>query len=268
MGKKRKNKKPRMKPRKIRAKPTPEPEATLEAQTLQMAGIQGPLFKAQAFAGWTSALSDEYRRSFVSLRKKAFTPATLQEWYKLLSQRLCWIRPRTNVPRDEDRGAGRLMPRRACWLTMQRCSCPYEYGGQQSAPMTMPDWFLEITEKVSRACGLEERPNSCNANFYEDGLDSVAWHADDEDLFDSLRNDVLIISLSLGVSRSFELHPQDDPLKVTQLVLENGDLMTMEGLLQKHYRHRVARSKDLTGGRINLTWRWVRRHHKSCQLHR
>jgi len=260
-----------MKPRKMKAKPTPEPEATLEAQALRVAGIQGPLFKAQAFAGWTSALSDEYRRSFVSFRKKAFTPATLQEWFKLLSQRLCWIRPRTHVPKSEDqggKGSGKLMPRRACWLTEQGCSCNYEYGGQQSAPMTMPDWFLDLTEKVSRACGLEERPNSCNANFYETGTDSVAWHADDEALFDSVRNDVLIVSLSLGVSRSFELHPQDDPLKVTQLVLENGDLMTMEGLLQKHYRHRVPRSKDVCGPRINLTWRWVTKHHKRCQLHR
>jgi len=261
-GRKKKGKQGRMK-----AKPPPEPEATLEAQPLLLAGISGPLSKAQAFTGWTNILLDEYRRSFVSYRKKAFTPSTLKDWFDQLSKNIKWNRPRVFTgPKDED-DDGRLLPRHACWLTARGCSCQYEYSGTHWPPMTMPAWFLDLTEKVSRACGLEERPNSCNVNYYESGSDSCGWHADDEHLFDANRRDSLVISLSLGATRNFEVHPMDEPQKVTKLQLENGDLLTMEGLMQKHYRHRVPREQELPGPRINLTWRWVTQHQRTCPCH-
>merc|ERR1712113_677219 len=37
-------------------------------------------------------------------------------------------------------------------------------------------------------------------------------------------------------------------------------LMTMEGMVQKHYQHRVPREEYIKGPRINLTWRWVVKH--------
>jgi epoxyqueuosine reductase QueG len=37
----------------------------------------------------------------------------------------------------------------------------------------------------------------------------------------------------------------------------NGDLSTMEGLCQKHYRHSVPADLSVTQPRINLTWRWI-----------
>jgi len=41
----------------------------------------------------------------------------------------------------------------------------------------------------------------------------------------------------------------------------------MEGLTQKHYQHQVPKMKGVgIGPRVNLTWRWVKAHHKSCQL--
>jgi len=259
-----------MKPRRITAKPPPEPEATLAVQPLRCAGITGPLASVQACTGWTSSLHDEYRRSFVSYRKKAFTPSILQQWFDQLSQNILWNRPA--IAKGKSKGepkageATALLPRRACWLTPQSCKCQYEYSGTHWPPMEMPSWFLEITEKVSRACGLEIPPNSCNANYYVNGADSVGWHADDEPLFDAKARDALIISLSLGDSRTFELFPLDDPLKITKMVLEDGDLLTMEGLVQKHYKHRVPRERDSAGPRINLTWRWVRCHQQRCPM--
>ena len=121
--------------------------------------------------------------------------------------------------------------------------------------MIMPPWFLDLTDEawcrsrqprawqVCRACGVTERPNSCNANLYEDWdadraptacddvaapfqdeKDSVGWHADDEPCFDAKHSDVLIISLSLGAvpwhlwllvataqTRTFVLRTLEDP---------------------------------------------------------
>merc|ERR1712224_1080525 len=36
-----------------------------------------------------------------------------------------------------------------------------------------------------------------------------------------------------------------------------------EGLVQKYYQHRVPKEKA-TGPRINLTWRWVKKHRPGC----
>lgn len=251
--------KPRMK---LKKKPPPDPEPLVEEQPLVCGGIEGPLAQAQSFAGWECVLADQYRRSFVAQRKKAFTESTLKEWFAMLEQNIRWNRPRAKRPDDDS--DGRVMPRHACWLTAKGCRCTYQYGGTHWDPVNFPVWFEDITDRVIRTCGLKERPNCCNVNLYEDGMQWVGWHADDEVLFDAVRNDALIMSLSLGQSRCFELHPMDDPQKTTTMVLENGDLCTMEGLTQKHYRHRVPREEAITGPRINLTWRWIRKHQSEC----
>ena len=39
--------------------------------------------------------------------------------------------------------------------------------------------------------------------------------------------------------------------------LKNGDLLTMEGMHQKFYVHRLARYEKVERVRINMTWRWI-----------
>ena len=113
-------------------------------------------------------------------------------------------------------------------------------------------------------------------------MDSVDWHSDDESLFHSKYEDCLVISLSLGESRKFEMKLLDDDFtvdnntnnvpetKTTQIILRHGDLMTMEGLFQKYYIHRVPKSILAEKPRINLTWRWIKEHYfyeDRCRLY-
>lgn len=96
---------------------------------------------------------------------------------------------------------------------------------------------------------------------------SVGWHSDDESLFQGKFRDITIISLSLGVKRKFELRsnwPEAGERSLRPLVLSKGDLMTMEGMVQKHYQHRVPREEGVDGPRINLTWLWIVRHRHKC----
>merc|ERR1712187_713338 len=114
-------------------------------------------------------------------------------------------------------------------------------------------------------CGLQEDgwPDSCNLNLYEDGGAAVGWHADDESLFQGKFRDIMIISLSLGVTRKFELRynwPTDEEAGTYQMTLNSGDLMTMEGMVQKHMQHRVPKEGHVDSPRINLTGRWVVKH--------
>ena len=118
----------------------------------------------------------------------------------------------------------------------------------------------------------------------------MGWHADDEFLFDGTRRPTTIVSLSLcrgnGSSndgaRKFLVKLQNNVSEeeaqnqydsgsdnsIQEQILGHGDLLTMEGMFQKHYFHSVwpGDSKDycddpLTQGeRINLTWRTIVQH--------
>merc|ERR1712130_533543 len=96
-------------------------------------------------------------------------------------------------------------------------------------------------------CGIEPKekwPDSCNLNLYRDGNMSLGWHADDEKLFQGKSQDIRILSLSLGATRTFEVRPVvpegDGELKTKlRMNLHNGDMCSMEGLVQRHYHHRI-----------------------------
>jgi alkylated DNA repair dioxygenase AlkB len=231
----------------------------LEVRPIKCGGVAGPIAILPSNANrWELVHRDEHRRSFISCCKQPFDRRVLDDWMVLLSRNIAWNRPLV--------GARRL-PRSAAWLTYGECECTYKYGGTSWPALAMEPWFLEITDAVCHACGLKERPNSCNANFYEDGTQMVGWHSDDEPLFNATRQDSLILSLSLGATRTFEFRPDDDLDDVKVLILEDGDICTMEGLFQKHYKHKVPPEHRVTGPRINLTWRWVVSHDSDCPLH-
>ena len=149
--------------------------------------------------------------------------------------------------------------------------------------------------------------NSVNLNYYPKG-GGVGWHADDEYLFDGLNREMRIVSLSLcskptpspsspscaetkseddkeGTTttelnnntndanfgaRKFQVKQKDKRYEsdIHDILLSHGDLMTMEGMFQKHYLHSVwpGDSKKqmghelCQGERINLTWRTIVRH--------
>lgn len=256
------------KKRKMRARSQP-PEATLEAKPLLSGGVEGPLAAQDTLAskpvGWEVAVHDAPRRSFVSLLRGAFAAEALRKWEDMSLKELPWARP---LQSKRSTGEARPMPRRACWLTRGGCSCRYEYGGTSFAPLEMPSWLVELTETVCRVSGVSEQPNSCNANLYGSGAEGVGWHADDEPLFRATEQDALIMSLSLGAPRTFEVRPKHSETDSVQLLLCDGDLCTMEGLFQKHYRHCVPLEEVLEARvRVNLTWRWIKRHQPHCILY-
>ncbi|CAK0793441.1 unnamed protein product, partial [Prorocentrum cordatum] len=133
----------------------------------------------------------------------------------------------------------------------------------------MEPWFLQLTRAVCQACGIPDLPNCCNGNRYASGDESVGWHSDDEALFQAAAQDALIVSLSLGATRTFRVRLKDhaaegDGLVGAEVLLGDGDLCTMEGLCQKHYQHCVPKEASVSEPRINLTWRWIVSHGRGC----
>jgi len=214
---------------------------------------------------WEPCLVDESRRSFAGYLPCPFDEATRTKWFETLKENVDWLQPE---------GSHGPIPRKTAWMTGPGCTCEYKYGGIQVPPLEYPPWFVEIMKCVMPYCGLTDKaswPTSCNMNLYTDGGMSVGWHSDDEALFQGKFRDIQIISLSLGVARKFEMRknwPEEKEKAVTVKLLKSGDLMTMEGMLQKHYQHRVPKENHVEGPRINLTWRWVVKHGPKCPQQR
>lgn len=183
-------------------------------------------------------------------------PWKLEDRLEMFTTARCqtkWIKPRG-------------MPRNTAWMVQDGCSCCYEYSRHRIEPAVFPPWLLEFMERVMPLCGLSERhqwPNCCNLNLYETGSESAQWHSDDEKLFATKDNSFCIISLSLGATCTFEIKESWAGAPTASVALRDGDILTMEGQMQKHFKHRVPK-EQAEGPRINLTWRWISTHQASC----
>eukprot|EP00928_Gymnodinium_smaydae_P023753 TRINITY_DN19470_c4_g1_i1.p1 TRINITY_DN19470_c4_g1~~TRINITY_DN19470_c4_g1_i1.p1 ORF type:complete len:804 (-),score=195.57 TRINITY_DN19470_c4_g1_i1:295-2706(-) len=234
------------------------PEKSRAEVGLELVGERAPSTHC-----WQYPLVDERRRSFAGYLPHAVSLGPAQRLMDQARNSVLWKQPE---------GTWGPIPRKTSWMTRGPCSCRYGYGGLKVEPESLDQrWMQEAMKACMPLCGLSDPadwPNSCNLNLYEDGQHSVGWHSDDERLFQGKFKDCLIISLSLGEARSFDLKGQRAPKNSCRMELASGDLCTMEGMTQKHYVHRVPKEKDAAcpGPRVNLTWRWVVKHEHGCPL--
>ena len=172
---------------------------------------------------------------------------------------------------------GQKLLRKTAWHTLDDgCSCEYGYSDTWQEKIKsgrMKGVLAAVTETVARMLPRGEELNCVNLNYYPSG-GGVGWHADDEFLFDGLCRPTRIVSLTLCRSsgegaRRFQVRRRGScDSDTVEVVLRHGDLMTMEGLFQRHYLHSVWPGDALDcqehaacrGERINLTWRTIVRH--------
>eukprot|EP00927_Polykrikos_kofoidii_P084117 TRINITY_DN8785_c0_g1_i2.p1 TRINITY_DN8785_c0_g1~~TRINITY_DN8785_c0_g1_i2.p1 ORF type:complete len:591 (-),score=60.04 TRINITY_DN8785_c0_g1_i2:57-1829(-) len=176
--------------------------------------------------------------------------------------------------------------RSTCWYTRGGCSCDYTYGnarvGHSAKAGSDAAQFSQamevLTAKVfSILCpwlSQEYWPNCANLNLYADGWQGVGWHSDDEALFGGGVHDCPILSLSLGARREFWLTLRDSTglkpclANTVEVDLVDGDVISMEGLFQKHCFHMVPKEPRQRAAacppRINITWRWIVNHKHAC----
>jgi len=101
---------------------------------------------------------------------------------------------------------------------------------------------------------LEVRLSGPACNYYRDGSDSVAWHADRE-----LRDltDTRVAIVTLGARRPFLIRPKGGGTS-RNLAPGSGDLLVMAGACQMRWEHAVPKTKG-SGPRISCSWRWTNR---------
>lgn len=214
-------------------------------------------------AKWVYAVHDDSRRCYAGCLRKALTETQSRHFFEAIRDDTSWGRP---APKS-----GRAPPRKTAFMVQEGCQCRYQYSGITVEPQAFPRCVQKLMAKVMPLFGIRDRslwPNCCNVNLYEDGGHSVGWHTDDERIFQGKFQDIRILSMSFGQTRSFEMRPiwpEDGEKTHYKVLLGNGDLATMEGMFQKHYLHRVPKDAS-QGPRINLTWRWVVKHMPECPM--
>lgn len=111
---------------------------------------------------------------------------------------------------------------------------------------------------VDIQAALEERYGRAlvgpGLNYYRDGRDSVAFHADRE-----LRHldDTLVAIVTMGATRPFLVRPKGGGRSM-DLRPASGDLLVMGGACQAYFEHAVPKSASVSGARISASWRWAR----------
>lgn len=128
----------------------------------------------------------------------------------------------------------------------------YAFSGKKYDPNPWTPELILIKQRVEQAAGIAF--NSVLLNYYRNGNDSVAWHADDEP---ELGVNPVIASVSFGQIRRFDVrHKNNHKLKYS-VELENGSLLLMKGDLQHNWEHQVPKSTRPLKERINLTFRVI-----------
>lgn len=199
---------------------------------------------------WEYPMQDDQRRAYAGVVFKAVDPEKCKRWFDITLNEAPWDRMSDG--------------RRVTWFVSKDCwDCPYRYSGSEHPGHVFTPFMEEIMDEVcGRICGIprDKYPNCCNVNEYPGGEPpegEVGWHADDEVYFQSLSDDTRIISFSLGSPRDFKWRLQGTDVPLGTVSLGDGDVMTMEGLFQKHYKHAVPKCKVASGPRLNFTFRWI-----------
>ena len=136
-------------------------------------------------------------------------------------------------------------PRLTAWIG----DSAYRYSGIVNEPAPWPGALAELRHRLRRELGVDF--NSCLANLYRDGTDSMGYHSDNEP---ELGRRPTIASVSLGDRRRFVLrHRATRERWIWDL--GHGDLLVMRDEAQSDYAHAVPKTSRPVGPRINLTFR-------------
>lgn len=161
-------------------------------------------------------------------------------WLNALSDAIAWEQPVVTMF-----GRRHPMPRLTSWFG----DGSYSYSGITHPPAAFPPPLAEIRERLAAEIGV--RFNSCLANLYRDGRDSMGAHSDDEA---ELGPCPMIASVSLGDRRRFVMVHVESRHRY-EWSLGRGDLLVMSGESQSDYRHAVPKTSRRVGRRLNLTFR-------------
>ncbi|MGY5850313.1 alpha-ketoglutarate-dependent dioxygenase AlkB family protein [Salegentibacter sp. F14] len=174
-----------------------------------------------------------------------FAPEMANYYYESLQESIPW-------KQDSIKLFGKEHPQPRLSAFFADPDVNYAYSGLKLKPKEFSKEILEIKKNVETFCKCTF--NSCLANFYRTGQDSMGWHSDDER---ELGKNPVIASVSFGAERIFHLKNKHDKNLKQQILLGHGSLLIMEGATQHHWKHQLPKTKKNLAPRLNLTFRKI-----------
>lgn len=169
------------------------------------------------------------------------------ELYKELEESIQWRQDEISFY-----GKTYTIPRYHAWYG--DLGANYSYSGIGLPRHDWNDLLLHLKDLVEERSGLSF--NGVLLNFYRDGEDSNGWHADDEK---ELVRPISVASISLGASRDMQFRKKGETKTLEKIHLEDGSLLIMKSPCQEFFQHQIPKRKKVNDGRINLTFRMVKK---------
>ncbi|KNC96848.1 uncharacterized protein SPPG_07680 [Spizellomyces punctatus DAOM BR117] len=174
--------------------------------------------------------------------KQFITKSMAKEFMTWCLESLNWYKVQYKI-----RGMEVNTPRFTTVFGIDETKSPASFYKQPPRPIPMPLQILKA--HVESATGATY--NFTLLNYYHDGSHSITYHADDESF---LGPNPSIASLTLGGTRDFLMKHKEDKSKKEKFVLEDGDLLVMQGTTQKEWLHAIPK-RATASPRINITFR-------------
>ena len=141
-----------------------------------------------------------------------------------------------------------LTPRLQAWMGDSSINASL-YTQEEPNPWTKE--VLDIKQKLEEITKFQF--DYVLINYYRDGNDYIAYHADKEAIGEGKN---VIASISIGASRKFVLKHNDKNIPKRSFILNNGSLIIMKGDdTQQYWKHTITKTKVVKDPRINLTFR-------------
>lgn len=128
----------------------------------------------------------------------------------------------------------------------------YKYSGLWMEALKWTPILQTIRGRVEVAAS--ESFNSVLINYYRNGQDYVAWHADNEK---ELGNHPVIAMLSLGAERILQFRHRIDRQKKVDIAIPDASLLLMKGVAQDYWLHQLKKQPVIVQPRISLTFRKI-----------
>lgn len=130
------------------------------------------------------------------------------------------------------------------WLDEPRLTAKVDLGEP-----AVPRVVVDAAQTLGRHYGRRFAGLFCN--YYTEGRDSVAWHAD---RIGRTEIDPLVAIISVGGPRTFAMRDQTRHSEALRLPMHTGDLLVMGGATQHHWEHAIPKTASAPP-RISLTMR-------------
>lgn len=186
-----------------------------------------------------------HRDGIVRYFSETYPSETCQRMFSLLTEQVAWEHDLVRMFGKEF-----ITGRMVAWYGDR----PFEYAYSGHSRKALP-WIPLLDSVRKKAQELSRCDfDACLLNLYHHGGEGMGWHSDDEDVLDP---EAPISSFSFGAARKFAFKHKLDKTSVS-LLLEDGSMLLMDALSQRHWLHALPKSKRITEPRINLTFRKMR----------